>query len=174
MEAFVRELELQDLAQLVELCREHAVYERAPLESAPGSDGAKEWRLAELFLSGSDAGEGLSRGWVVEADGRLVGFATVSLEVSTWHAARYLHLDCLFLREAWRGRGLGRRLLARAAAMALELGATSLQWQTPSWNEGAVRFYRRTGAHEAPKLRYTLSPEACEQVAQPPPEHDRR
>lgn len=35
-------------------------------------------------------------------------------------------------------------------------GARELHWQTPEWNAGAIGFYRRTGASEAAKIRYTL------------------
>lgn len=91
----------------------------------------------------------------------LAGFASARLELSTWDAGRYLHLDCIYLRPNDRGGGLGRELIAEVARAAVELGAVNLQWQTPSWNEGAVRFYRRLGASAVEKLRFTLSPEQC-------------
>ncbi|MFI0774554.1 GNAT family N-acetyltransferase [Streptomyces sp. NPDC021212] len=42
-------------------------------------------------------------------------------------------------------------------AHARDLGLTEIQWNTPAWNEGAVRFYERLGAQAKEKLRYTLS-----------------
>lgn len=147
----VRPLEERDLEELVDLCREHAHYERAPwIERDRAHD------LGLLFLGSSDA-----HAWVATGQGELAGFASATLERSTWEAGHFLHLDCLFLRPAYRGRGLGRRLMREAAAVALRLGARELQWQTPAWNEGAARFYRRLGATSAPKLRFTLGPEPC-------------
>lgn len=85
-----------------------------------------------------------------------VGYASWSLEASTWQAAEYAHLDCLYLREDERGRGTGRLLLRAVEAEARAAGAGELQWQTPAWNQDAIRFYRRHGAQEAAKARFTL------------------
>ncbi|MEM9381151.1 MAG: GNAT family N-acetyltransferase [Planctomycetota bacterium] len=166
----IRELAPPDLPRLVELCREHAAYERAPWDS---TDPHREERLHDLFLAGSGPAVRGAQAWVVEAEGRLVGFATTSFDRSTWDAGRYLHLDCLYLEEPWRGKGLGRDLMTRAAQLAVELGAVNLQWQTPDWNEDAVRFYRRLGAGEARKLRFTLQPEACARLARETPTRNR-
>ncbi|MEM6674449.1 MAG: GNAT family N-acetyltransferase [Planctomycetota bacterium] len=171
MEPYVRELAGPDLPQLVELCREHAAYERAAWDS---TDVLREERLDALFLTGASAAERGAQAWVVDAGGRLVGFATTSLERSTWDARCYLHLDCIYLEEPWRGRGLGMAMMTHAAKLAVTLGAVNMQWQTPAWNEDAARFYRRLGTKEAKKLRFTLQPDACARLASPTPDTNRR
>lgn len=151
---WVRRLEERDLPELVELCREHAAYERAPWV-----EKERIAALKNLFLT-SDG----TRCWVLEAPEELAGFASASLELATWDAQRYLHLDCLYLREEYRGQGLGQALIESVAQAALEMGAANLQWQTPEWNEGAERFYLRLGAVAQKKLRFTLSPGGCAQL----------
>jgi GNAT superfamily N-acetyltransferase len=47
-------------------------------------------------------------------------------------------------------------LVEAAADVAREDGCFELQWQTPSWNEGAIRFYQRLGARSTSKERFTL------------------
>ena len=37
-----------------------------------------------------------------------------------------------------------------------QMGCANLQWQTPAWNEAAIRFYDRLGAGRLAKQRYTL------------------
>ena len=59
---------------------------------------------------------------------------------------RGLALEDLFVRPAWRGRGLGRRLLAHLAALAVERDCGRFEWSVLDWNEGAIRFYRSVGA----------------------------
>ncbi|WP_017600570.1 GNAT family N-acetyltransferase, partial [Nocardiopsis lucentensis] len=86
----------------------------------------------------------------------VVGYATCSPEVSTWDGCEYLHMDCLFLRDGTRGAGLGARIMDAVADTARGLGLTEVQWQTPVWNEDAIRFYDRLGARAKEKLRYTL------------------
>lgn len=143
----IRPVGADDLPELVELIREHARYERA---SEPRPD--LEITLAAwLFVP-----QPRLRVLVAVQDDALVGYATWSLEASTWQVAEYAHLDCLYLRETTRGRGAGRLLMRAVEAEARAAGAGELQWQTPEWNEGAIRFYRRTGAREDAKARFTL------------------
>jgi len=150
-----RRLERRDLPDLIRLCREHAAYERSTWTEYDRLE-----RLQALLIDSAEAGC-----WVVDGEGELAGFATVALQLSTWDAGRYLYLDCLYLRPAYRGRGLGRALMREVARRAVELGALEVQWQTPSWNADAVRFYDRLGAGRAEKLRFTLRPEECAELA---------
>lgn len=146
-----------DLAELVELCAEHAAFEQAPYSREGRTQGLEELLFGEpprLY------------GWVVEAPLSLVGYATVALEASTFDAALYLHMDCLFLRPAARNGGLGRRLMQAIARHALELGVGVVQWQTPEFNVDAMRFYRRAGATAKHKVRFFLEGAALRALAE--------
>ena len=137
-----------DLPALVGLCADHAAHERAPYDPA-----GKAERLGRLLFGPQPQ----LRAVVAEQDGALVGYATWSAEVSTWDAARYGHLDCLYFVPEARGRGAGRRLAAHVARAAHAAGCDHLQWQTPTFNAGAIRFYGRLGATRKDKVRFTLS-----------------
>lgn len=144
----VRPARPEDLPRLVELMREHMVYER----SAPRPAGLADRLGAQLFADGA----GL---WVLLARtprGEVAGYAACSAEFSFWEARHYLHMDCLYLAEEARGHGLGAALMDGVAALARERGFGHVEWQTPDWNEGAIRFYDRLGATGKPKLRYAL------------------
>ena len=136
-----------DLEALQLLIREHALFERA---AAP--DGELVRRLESLLFSPPPRLHAI----VAEDEDGLAGYATASLEVSTWQASEFLHLDCLYLRPGARGAGIGSRILDRVRALALELGVAEVQWQTPDWNDDAVRFYERQGAVYRDKKRFTL------------------
>lgn len=88
--------------------------------------------------------------------GAPIGYATVTHDVSTWSGRTFAHLDCLFVDDGDRGRGTGRLLFDAVLDHARSVGCYGLQWQTPAWNEGAIRFYRRTGAVNTTKERFTL------------------
>ncbi|WP_328442004.1 GNAT family N-acetyltransferase [Streptomyces sp. NBC_00444] len=149
MTARVRPAEPADLPRVAELAAQHAAYERA---APPVPDLAA--RLAGL-LFGTSAPR--LRCLVAELPGgELVGYATCAPEISTWEGSEYLHMDCLFLAPGHRGLGLGPLLMDAVVDEARQLGITEVQWQTPAWNEGAVRFYDRLGARAKEKLRYTL------------------
>ncbi len=66
-------------------------------------------------------------------------------------------MDCLFVVEEYRGNGVGAALLATIVQFAREQGYDQVQWQTPEWNERARKFYRREGAAEKHKVRFTLN-----------------
>lgn len=143
VEPVLREPVPGDLPALAELCAAHAAYERA---------GPVPADLAER-LRGALAGPRPRLGCLVLAtpDGALTGYATFTRDFATWSGTEYTHLDCLYLRDEWRGRGWGRLLFEAVAARA---GGAELQWQTPDWNTAAQRFYDRLGGRGSPKVRY--------------------
>jgi GNAT superfamily N-acetyltransferase len=144
----VRPATAADVPQLAALCREHAHFEGAAIAQD------LEPRLHEMLFSGASC---LSA-WVVpdQHGGTIHGYATASCEASTWRGARFLHLDCLYLSPQCRGQGLGRRLLDAVRQHAAAQGIGWLEWQTPAWNENAIRFYQHYGASALPKLRFSL------------------
>lgn len=144
----VRRAEPRDIAALVALCVEHARYERAEFDP----EGAPARLHAALFTPPPRL-----HGWVAERDGDLLGYATAASEFSTWAGREYLHLDCLFLREPARGGGLGSQLLGAVTDFARSQAFAELRWQTPAWNEGAIRFYRRHGGVDESKQRFALA-----------------
>ena len=145
----VRRAVRADLVHVAELAAEHALYEKAA-PPAPGLAGRLE---TALFGAGSPRLLCL----VAEAaDGSLAGYASCTVEFATWQGRDYLHMDCLYLREAQRGQGWGARLVEAVVAEAVALGLGEVQWNTPAWNEGAIRFYDRLGAVGKEKVRYTL------------------
>ncbi|WP_461474434.1 GNAT family N-acetyltransferase [Microbacterium sp. HJ5] len=124
----------------------HARYERSDTR-IPDDWGA---RVAGLIACGD-----LDM-FVATAEGRPVGYATLTSDVATWTGERFGHLDCLFVDETARGAGVGRRLFDAVFERALVRGLDHLQWQTPSWNERATAFYERLGAQRSSKQRFTL------------------
>lgn len=103
---------------------------------------ATEARLREsLFGARPDAEVVLA-----VAGAETVGFALFFHNYSTLLARRGLYLEDLFVRPAWRGRGVGRLLLAHLARLAVERGCGRFEWWVLDRNEPAIRFYRSLGA----------------------------
>lgn len=143
----VRPANPDDLGELVTLCAEHALYEGAAFTP----EGKAERLTRALFNDPARL-----HAWVAESEGALVGYATATPEFSTWNACEFLHMDCLFVRDGWRGAGVGAALLDAVVEHARRAGLMDIQWQTPDWNTDAARFYRRTGAVGQAKLRFVL------------------
>jgi len=145
MNVIVRPATPKDLDEIVALCEEHAAFEKSSLSA----DRVRRSLGRFLFVNSP-------RAWclVAEVEGKLAGYATYSLEFSTWNASEFLSMDCLYVREGNRNAGIGMQLLQRIRRAAVALGREFVEWQTPSWNAGAIRFYDRIGAVGQLKIRY--------------------
>ena len=147
MKAIVRSAGGVDLPALLPLCIEHAAYERI---------GHALDRRGAALATALDATPTRVHAWLAWIGDEAVGYATATLDFSTLGAALFLHMDCLYVREAWRGLNIGRDLFDALVAFAGTHDCMSMQWQTPAWNERAANFYRRLGANELSKRRFTL------------------
>ena len=68
---------------------------------------------------------------------------TLIMERRTWNDT--LHIEDLEVMPDWRGRGLGRLLMARADEVTRRLGVRAISLETQSTNVPAIRFYRKCG-----------------------------
>ncbi|MDQ2664505.1 MAG: GNAT family N-acetyltransferase [Gemmatimonadota bacterium] len=74
------------------------------------------------------------------------GFALWFRSYSTFLARPGIYLEDLFVFPAFRGHGLGRRLLVSLASTAVERGYGRVEWAVLDWNADAIRFYESLGA----------------------------
>jgi len=96
----------------------------------------------------------------------VVGFALFFHNFSTFLGRPGLYLEDLFVVPDWRGRGVGRQLLAYVAGVAVQRGCGRMEWSVLDWNEPAVGFYQRLGARVMEEWRICrLTGEALARVA---------
>lgn len=81
-----------------------------------------------------------------EVDGAAQGFALFFHNFSTFEGRPGVYLEDLFVRPEARGSGLGKALLSRLAAIAVERDCARLEWSVLDWNEPAIGFYKKLGA----------------------------
>ncbi|HEX2450923.1 MAG TPA: GNAT family N-acetyltransferase [Gemmatimonadales bacterium] len=74
------------------------------------------------------------------------GFALFFHNYSTFLTRRGLFLEDLFVKPAFRGHGVGKRLLQYLAQLAVDRGCGRFEWCVLEWNEPAIRFYQSVGA----------------------------
>jgi GNAT superfamily N-acetyltransferase len=136
--AVIRAARPGDVALLLELFGELAEYEHLEHELR-----ATEELLSDALFGECPAAEAL----IAERDAEAVGYALFFPTFSSFLTTRGMWLEDLFVRPHHRGTGVGRALLAAVAARALERGGERLEWEALDWNELALGFYRRLGAH---------------------------
>jgi GNAT superfamily N-acetyltransferase len=76
-----------------------------------------------------------------------VGFALFFHNFSTFLGRQGLYLEDLFVVPEWRGKGVGKQLLAHVATIAESRNCGRMEWAVLDWNESAIAFYRRMGAN---------------------------
>jgi GNAT superfamily N-acetyltransferase len=127
----------QDLPLIFAFIKELAAYEKLAHEVTATEDG-----LRSALFGPRPAAEVL----IGCAGEEPAGFALFFQSFSTFVGRPGLYLEDLFVRPQWRGRGLGSRLLAVLARIAVERDYGRMEWSVLDWNEMALRVYRKIGA----------------------------
>ena len=81
-----------------------------------------------------------------EWDGQPAGFALYFFNYSTFRGRPGLYLEDIFVRPAYRGKGIGKTLLSHLARIAVAEGCGRFEWQVLDWNTAAINFYESLGA----------------------------
>jgi len=82
---------------------------------------------------------------ILEWDGEPVGYAMTYPFYSSF-AGPGLFLEDVYVREAFRGKGIGKAVMAEVGSMALREGYWGVRWEVLNWNQPAIDFYLRLGA----------------------------
>jgi GNAT superfamily N-acetyltransferase len=141
----IRLATIDDCGLILEFIRGLALYEKAPEAVV-----ATEDQLREHGFGDKPQFEAL----IAELDDEPVGMALFHTRFSTWLGQPTLYLEDIFVRETARGHGVGRRLMARLATIALERGWGRIDFHVLDWNP-ARGFYQKLGfGHLEEWLRY--------------------
>ncbi len=86
-------------------------------------------------------------------DGVPVTFALFFHNFSTFLCRKGLYLEDLYVKQAHRGKGYGRRMLGALAQLAIERDCGRFEWSVLDWNDNAIKFYQGVGADLMPDWR---------------------
>lgn len=131
-----RYAERKDSALILEFIRALAEYEKMLDEVVATEAILEEWifnkQKAEVIFA--------------VAGGREVGFALFFHNFSTFLGRAGIYLEDLFVFPEHRGKGYGKALLKRLAAIAVERKCGRLEWWCLDWNRPSIDFYLSLGA----------------------------
>lgn len=126
-----------DVSLILQWVRELAEFEHLAHEAQATEEG-----LREGLFGARPYAEVL----IARLHGEAVGFALFFHNFSTFLGKAGIYLEDLYVREAYRARGVGEALLRRVAAIAVERGCGRYEWSVLDWNQRAIDFYRKLGA----------------------------
>lgn len=145
----IRPCQEKDLPELIELCAAHAAYEKSEYDPEGKLERLREAIFGEIKRLNC---------WIVDIEGKAQGFTTFTFDFSTWDAAPFLYMDCLYLDESCRGMGIGAAIMDKIREVAREHNCKNIQWQTPEFNARAIKFYVGLGSTGKQKMRFFLNP----------------
>lgn len=137
MATTIRPAVAEDVPQILEFIRALARYEREP-DAVTATE-------ADLMRDGFGPNPYF---WCLigEHAGKPAGFALCFYSYSTWLGKPGVYLEDLFVLPEFRGLGIGKALLQRVAAVAVEKDFPRLGWEVLDWNTPAIDFYSAMGA----------------------------
>jgi GNAT superfamily N-acetyltransferase len=139
----IRSARASDAPAILRLITALAEYERLSHQVVATEADLLRWvfgekPVAEVLVAAPTRSETLNE--------ELVGFALFFHNFSTFLGRPGIYLEDLFVVPEWRGRGVGRQLLASLANVAVARGCGRLEWSVLEWNAPAIGFYQRLGA----------------------------
>jgi len=143
----IRPAKASDTSLLVSLINELADFEHLPAtvtEAALLRDGFGERPKFRVL--------------VAEWNGDPAGYAFFFDYYSTFEGRSGIFLEDIYVREQYRGRKIGKALLAEVAMIAQVENCFGVRWQVLDWNNPAIEFYRQIGASFLDQWR-TISPQ---------------
>ena len=143
----IRPATVNDVTLLKTLICELAEYEREP--------DAVVITEADLLRDGFGL-QPKFRALIAEWNGQPAGYAFFFGFYSTWAGRPGVFLEDLFVRPQFRGRGIGKSLLASVARIAWQENCYGIRWEVLDWNEPAIEFYHSLGAKFLDEWRSVL------------------
>lgn len=137
MSLAIRAARPDDGALVFALVRELAAYEKLSAEV----DASEEAIAAALF-----APQPRLYCDIAEWSGEPAGFAVWFLNYSTFRGRPGIYVEDIFVRPAFRKRGIGKALMGRLARRCVEDGYARFEWAVLGWNAPGIAFYRSIGA----------------------------
>lgn len=131
-----RYAERRDTGLILQFIRELADYEKMLDEVVADETILEEWifnkQKAEVIFA-------------LES-GKEIGFALFFHNFSTFLGRAGIYLEDLYVKPEYRGKGYGKAILKKLAAIAVERGCGRLEWWCLDWNKPSIDFYLSLGA----------------------------
>jgi len=124
-----------DMEILLELMRESYAFEQFPFNRS-----AARKALSDILHHDS-----LGRVWLIKTENKVIGYIVLTLGFSLEYHGRDAIIDELYIKEDYRGQGIGTRAIELASKESRLLGIKALHLEVERKNTNAQRFYRKIG-----------------------------
>jgi ribosomal protein S18 acetylase RimI-like enzyme len=133
MEIIIRKATEKDFFAILSLIKELAVFEKAPEKVTNSVEQMKnEKDFFQCYVAENDKKE-------------IVGMVVFFFAYYTW-VGKSLYLDDLYVKENYRGKQIGKKLLKLIFEIAKKENCKRVEFQVSSWNSRAIKMYKKCGA----------------------------
>ena len=144
MDSQFRYARREDVPLILHFIRQLAEYEKM------AADVVADEKLLEQWLFDKELAQVI---FALEGE-KEVGLALYFYNFSTFLGRAGLYLEDLFVLPPYRGKGYGKALIRKLAAIALEHGCGRMEWSCLDWNRPSIDFYLSLGAE--PMSQWTV------------------
>ena len=141
MNVTIRKMQPQDKPVIMEMMR---VFYASP---AVHTDGSEEIFAADIDQCVGDSP--YAEGYVLEAEGAIAGYVMVAKSYSTEFGKPCIWIEDIYLRDAYRGQGLGTRFLEYVTAQYTDC---IFRLEVEEENKRAIRTYEKCGFSVLPYM----------------------
>ena len=147
----------KDIPLILQFIRDLADYEKLLDEVVADEATLEEWifdrEKAEVIFA--------------MKEGKEIGFALFFHNFSTFLGRAGLYLEDLFVLPEYRGKGYGKQILQKLAAIAVQRKCGRLEWWCLDWNQSSIDFYLSLGAEPMSDWTvYRISGDTLQDLAQ--------
>ncbi len=145
----IREAKKGDIKILKELIVGLAKHERRPQDVTGSEQEMCRWLFERKIATAL----------LAEFEGEAVGYAIFYPIYGSYSAKGKIHLEDIFIKPEFRGKGFGTKLFSFICKSVLADGFFSLEWNALDFNTGAIDYYFKLGAEQEKGRTYFEFPE---------------
>ncbi len=142
MSIIIRRAVKEDCARILELIKELAAFEKAPLEVTVTLAHFEESGFGNNPVWWAFVAEEIDEN---SSSVTIQGFALYYIRYSTWKGQR-MYLEDILVTKEMRGRQIGKQLFDQLIVESKEKNLKGIVWQVLDWNEPAIEFYKKYSA----------------------------
>jgi GNAT superfamily N-acetyltransferase len=131
----IRPAKIQDVSAIKAMIHELAAFEKLRVHITE----------ADLLRDGFGARPRF-RVLIAEWSGQAAGYVLFFENYSSFEGRAAMFLEDIYVREQYRGKGIGHALMAQVAAVAWRENCFGVRWEVLDWNTAAIDFYKKLGA----------------------------
>ncbi len=134
----IRKASAKDTALLYQLIKGLASYERRPDDVTCSEETLKHCLFERKIATAI----------IAEYNGEPIGYAIYYQAFASFAAKMDVHLEDIFIKEEYRGKGFGKEFFFKLQEIIRKDGYSDLEWSCLDWNTPSIEFYKRLGATE--------------------------